>query len=104
MSRCLQEWDPRYLDQIEECLRHPAIVYKLVGREYETTSVLFQAVWPSPDTVTLPVGISHMMTSTGAYATATITAQNGVDRFVHVADPTTPRLHSTAPRLRVRSS
>lgn len=35
-----QEWDLRNDSQIEECVRHSDIVYNLVGRDYETKSVL----------------------------------------------------------------
>ncbi|KAI0771176.1 NADH dehydrogenase [Trametes elegans] len=62
------EWDLRRPDQIEECLRHSDIVYNLVGREYETKNFSYEDV--------------HVR---GAGAIASIAAQAGVDRFVHVS-------------------
>ncbi|TBU45008.1 NADH dehydrogenase [Dichomitus squalens] len=62
------EWDLRRPDQIEECLRHSDIVYNLVGREYETKNFTYDDVHAK-----------------GAEAIASITYQNGVDRFVHVS-------------------
>ncbi|RPD77458.1 NADH dehydrogenase [Lentinus tigrinus ALCF2SS1-7] len=62
------EWDLRRPDQIEECLRHSDIVYNLVGREYETKNFTYYDVHAK-----------------GAEAIASIAAQAGVDRFVHVS-------------------
>ncbi|KAI8978804.1 NADH dehydrogenase [Trametes punicea] len=62
------EWDLRRPDQIEECLRHSDIVYNLVGRDYETKNFSYEDV--------------HVR---GAGAIASIAAQAGVDRFVHVS-------------------
>ncbi|KAI0632442.1 NADH dehydrogenase [Trametes polyzona] len=62
------EWDLRRPDQIEECLRHSDIVYNLVGREYETKNFSYEDV--------------HVR---GAEAIATLAAQAGVDRLVHVS-------------------
>ncbi|KAH9851542.1 NADH dehydrogenase [Lenzites betulinus] len=62
------EWDLRRPDQIDECLRHSDIVYNLVGREYETKNFSYEDV--------------HV---DGAGAIASLAAQAGVDRFVHVS-------------------
>ncbi|KAI0769876.1 NADH dehydrogenase [Fomes fomentarius] len=62
------EWDLRRPDQIEECLRHSDTVYNLVGRDYETKNFSFDDV--------------HVK---GAQTIATIAAQAGVERFVHVS-------------------
>ncbi|KAM5538694.1 hypothetical protein V8D89_007723 [Ganoderma adspersum] len=62
------EWDLRRPDQIEECLRHSDIVYNLVGREYETKNFSYDDVHAK-----------------GAQDIATIAAQSGVSRFVHVS-------------------
>ena len=109
VSRFSQEWDLRRPDQIEECLRHSDIVYNLVGREYETKYVLFLVAWPSPDTGSLPIGTSHTTTFTPRVP---MQLQPLLRRTVLIAScmfltltrRTTPRLHSTAPRPRVRSS
>ncbi|KAH9933238.1 NADH dehydrogenase [Epithele typhae] len=62
------EWDLRRPDQIEECLRHSDTVYNLVGRDYETSNYSYDDV--------------HVR---GASDIASIAAQNGVDKFVHVS-------------------
>ncbi|KAL6308421.1 NADH dehydrogenase [Sparassis latifolia] len=62
------EWDLRRPDQIEECLRHSDIVYNLVGRDYETKNFSFDLV-----------------NAKGAESIASIAAQAGVPRFVHVS-------------------
>ncbi|KAI0712549.1 NADH dehydrogenase [Earliella scabrosa] len=62
------EWDLRRPDQIEECLRHSDIVYNLVGRDYETKNFSFDDVHAK-----------------GAELIASIAAQSGVERFVHVS-------------------
>ncbi|KAF9468558.1 39kDa subunit of Ndufa9, NADH ubiquinone oxidoreductase [Collybia nuda] len=62
------EWDIRNEDQIAECLRHSDIVYNLVGRDYETKNFDYSSV--------------HV---TGAERIASVAAQSGVSRFVHVS-------------------
>jgi len=62
------EWDIRNERQIEECVRHSDIVYNLVGRDYETKNFDYTSV--------------HV---TGAQRIASIAAQSGVTRFVHVS-------------------
>ncbi|KAF7314277.1 NAD(P)-bd-dom domain-containing protein [Mycena kentingensis (nom. inval.)] len=62
------EWDIRNEEQIAECLRHSDIVYNLSGRDYETKNFDFESV--------------HV---TGAERIASVAAQVGVPRFVHVS-------------------
>jgi len=62
------EWDIRNEEQIAECLRHSDIVYNLVGRDYETKNFDYASV--------------HVA---GAERIASIAAQCGVSRLVHVS-------------------
>jgi NADH dehydrogenase (ubiquinone) 1 alpha subcomplex subunit 9 len=62
------EWDIRNGEQIAECLRHSDIVYNLVGRDYETKNFDYASV--------------HVA---GAERIASIAAQCGVSRLVHLS-------------------
>ncbi|KAJ7069878.1 NADH dehydrogenase [Mycena amicta] len=62
------EWDIRNEEQIAECVRHSDIVYNLSGRDYETKNFDFESVHVS-----------------GAERIASIAAQSGVSRFIHVS-------------------
>jgi NADH dehydrogenase (ubiquinone) 1 alpha subcomplex subunit 9 len=62
------EWDIRNENQIAECLRHSDTVYNLVGRDFETKNFDYTSVHVS-----------------GAERIASIAAQSGVSRFVHLS-------------------
>ncbi|KAJ7175760.1 NADH dehydrogenase [Mycena filopes] len=62
------EWDIRSDEQTAECVRHSDIVYNLVGRDYETKNFNYNSVQVL-----------------GAEKIATVSAQCGVSRLVHVS-------------------
>lgn len=62
------EWDIRDENQIAECVRHSDVVYNLVGRDFETKNFDYASV--------------HVA---GAERIASIAAQSGVSRLVHVS-------------------
>lgn len=70
----LQEWDIRNPHQIAECVRHSDTVYNLTGRDWETRNFSYEDV-----------------NVTGARTIASVCADVGVPRLVHVshlnADP-----------------
>ncbi|CAK5269769.1 unnamed protein product [Mycena citricolor] len=62
------EWDIRNDEQIAECVRHSDIVYNLVGRDYETKTFDYDSI-----------------NVAGAEKIASISAECGVSRLVHVS-------------------
>ncbi|BEI82357.1 hypothetical protein CcaverHIS002_0302250 [Cutaneotrichosporon cavernicola] len=62
------EWDARNPDQIHEAVRHSDTVYNLVGRDWETRNYSYKDV-----------------NVTAAAQIAQISAESGVDQFIHVS-------------------